>query len=93
MHTPGPWEEGEQHEGMIWVTDTKHGRICQMVGSVFYGSMEANARLVCAAPALLEACKNLAAAYSGDATMAADDCLDAHETALAAIAKAEGREV
>ena len=83
-HTPGPWAIGletDENDG--------HGQIIspegEHIASVSMYPIVANARLLAAAPELLEACK---------AMLAADDELDypvVVKQARAAIAKAEGR--
>src|ERR1043166_1656060 len=66
-HTPGPWKAGPQ--GLFVVAP--RNRICTLYGnrdSINEAEQEANARLIAAAPELLEACK-LASVYlseSGD---------------------------
>ncbi len=89
-HTAGPWmyATGEDWDG-AHVTD-KHGRIvadCQgcdipgTCGEVGTDEAEANARLIAAAPELLEALRNLTH------PMASDEDL---QNALAIIAKVKG---
>ena len=93
-HTPGPWMIGSSDlkVSMLSVhcrdTKRKHSTICRMVSTkhgmdIFEG--EANARLIAAAPELLEALKNL--------VLCSERWEDTHtalvmEAARAAIAKA-----
>jgi hypothetical protein len=78
-HTPGPW---------------------QVIGSTVYGNAlrarlphnGADARLIAAAPDLLAALRDMLSAYMGDRDMSAEDCLNAADRAVAAIAKATGGE-
>ncbi len=115
-HTPGPWEHSPFVPGrtpyvraVAWESDGS--RITHFIADVLPrrdGSTEANARLIAAAPALLEACK---AAVRGKVvnnwlTGGDDVCLVCGElpatkthdencwvpNATAAIAKAEGTE-
>lgn len=52
-HTPGPWSfEGPSHSIIVWAGEDS--RVCFMTSD---GPAEANARLIAAAPALLEALK------------------------------------
>lgn len=91
-HTPGPWRIGG-------TKDLKHGRGREIAADaarigIVYGVIDpdviANARLIAAAPELLEACR--------DAASKIDDCLDGKinfrsdfaDRLKAAIAKAEG---
>ncbi|MGP5757726.1 hypothetical protein [Pseudomonas aeruginosa] len=94
-HTPGPWHVGGPNKCTIY---DKHG---QRLANSFEGVMatqrtdsecEANARLIAAAPELLEALKGMLEVYGGQYN---DDCLpkssselDLIQQARAAIAKA-----
>lgn len=74
MHTPGPWrldryiDSGRDNPGRIFA-DNPHGEGPQEIASVdwigggFHAEQVANARLIAAAPALLDALVNLMAAY------------------------------
>lgn len=93
-HTPGPW--GNYEEGDYWGVETPS------VSIVVWGNAEdgddggvrgktieearANARLIAAAPDLLEALKAFVKAGDGH-----DDFTELWPVAAAAIAKAEGR--
>ncbi len=81
-HTPGPWEIDTQGDGIYGAQRTVHAaRICTLT---HHSRMEANARLIAAAPEMLEALK------------VARDILnfkgERNEIVDNAIAKAEGRE-
>ncbi len=86
-HTPGPWSLwGKANPSQV--ISYEHGFIAQTVG----GNDEANARLISAAPELLEALNKLFGADM-EYCMEMDgkqDQLDAIEFARAAIAKATG---
>jgi len=90
-HTPGPWKV--EHRGYKYiVSKSRDGYItrdvCRMDGSTMAAfAQEANARLIAAAPELLEALKDalqLLEVYGGDFEEAT------RNQARAAIAKAEG---
>ena len=82
-HTPGPWEAShrEDSSGISYVTaDTRHIEV-----AVSYSRNHADAHLIAAAPELLELARNVAEHFADtDAPLGA--------VALAAIAKAEGRQ-
>ena len=91
-HTPGPWEPGE--EAGIWAGKRK---ICVMRYflnksnplKICEKETQANARLIAAAPELLEACKNLIYSFN---TMDAKDISVSIKMGKQAITKAEGKE-
>jgi len=90
-HTPGPWKAIPCPSPMdksafgVAAVEPMRGRI----DSSLQGMTEANARLIAAAPDLLEACKQLVnAAYKPCGHQY--DCICAGDLARAAIAKAEG---
>lgn len=91
-HTPGPWHVGPHYKSDV---ESRQGRICEC-GPFGSEQAEANARLIAAAPELLDALKALAI----DANRLCDrnlggtyeeDCRRALEVAGAVIAKAEAR--
>lgn len=91
-HTPGPWEAVEI--GVIAQKITSHGNfyICSLIDPENEED-KANARLIAAAPELLEALKQIANhfdmdGYGPDAWKKL--ALEMAETARAAIARAEG---
>ena len=91
-HTPGPWETPGEDGGerVICYQDStgKRRTLAHVYDGEEFGSMEANARLIAAAPELLAALQrslNWLSSYSGDGA------LGAYEQARAAIAKASGR--
>lgn len=96
-HTPGPWVAGLNdvpYAGLdfeCWTVDGPDGGICTVDSSV--DEREANARLIAAAPELLEALQELASEVAtAGLSLALLDRLDAsHFKARAAIAKARGR--
>lgn len=102
-HTPGPWYATTRQGSWDWlVAQSDRLEICQMFhdGSGLNQTGEANARLVAAAPDLLDAlrwyeeqarnCRKIGGVPEGHAARAALDA-DGGKRALAAIAKAEGR--
>ncbi len=63
-HTPGPWKIDENNElPLAVIQDHEEGQgICELETVSFdTDETQANARLIAAAPELLEACKNLVA--------------------------------
>lgn len=103
MHTPGPWHYQEKADRYTHIvrsggSDLGNFFVCQL-GQDTSGVAEANARLIAAAPELLEALKtareyvqaahgSMSGAMGHNDTIVKPD-LDAIDTA---IAKAEGRE-
>lgn len=91
MHTPGPWRTASYDNGLTWKVETVEGRLA--VASYIAGLRdvdEANARLIAAAPDLLEAAKGAVEVLE----QVAEDYLrvDADIFALReAIAKAEAK--
>lgn len=86
-HTPGPWEDaGRAGLGRMVRAGTKEDPrwICVVYGEGVTPESQANARLIAAAPELLEAMKNL---VNGGSDGRAKDW----DLAEAAIRKAEGR--
>jgi hypothetical protein len=81
-HAPGPW-----FEGTGWIGQGIRGQsqrvICRIDGYP-YGETEANARLIAAAPDLLEACKDLLTWHGPDTPQSVLD------SARATIRKANG---
>ena len=83
-HTPGPWAY-ENYGGTLHVfLDNEGGTpsICKLVGN----DKDANARLIAAAPDLLEALQNLLKVHEGEGGTQ----YHAGDIARAAIAKAKG---
>ena len=91
-HTPGPWTVGP--DGMDVIGDGspvchlgQYGEIKPWRGCK---NLNANARLIAAAPDLLEACKALAAYVAQEIGVPLDECVSGPiGIARAAIAKAE----
>ena len=105
QHTPGPWEiEEDDYGGEIWLGGDGCGMIVVngwvnggcMAHPVEWAKLQANARLIAAAPDLLAALEALFSDYksladSGDAGFwSLEDTVEGQQ-ALAAIAKATGQ--
>jgi hypothetical protein len=59
-HTPGPWRAVKTHSGIIDILDPRSRDVVTVYGGgVESTSKEANARLIAAAPDLLEALKDI----------------------------------
>lgn len=101
-HTPGPWEvDDASGEGAVGVFDENGQRICYMSeeamapdGLRSRGEDEANARLIAAAPKMLEALRTSLARLDGKAAAVKNEHYMAEERAAmrAAIRKATGGE-
>jgi hypothetical protein len=103
-HTPGPWVVSHGYDGSISVDTVDYVRLnlttaCKIVVADIckhemaeHFSAEANARLIAAAPELLEALQDVCARllYRGVSTDAGHPDRTALEVARAAIAKATG---
>lgn len=92
-HTPGPWVVKSARSGFY--VESQFDVIVESLDEYGrYGAIddEANARLIAAAPELLEALKSIAEFWNRDQNEEAmiGACWHAVETAEAAIAKAEG---
>lgn len=82
MHTPGPWYATTRQGSWDWlVAQSERLEICQMFhdGTEMNATGEANARLVAAAPEMLEALRDIAKQWPDSS---------AAKTARAAISKA-----
>lgn len=96
-HTPGPWVlEHYDFEGHYEVgTVDPHGDT-EVIAQVFYandgpgGRGKADARLIAAAPALLEALEAIAARKWDSMTQGCDAAAEAKNIAIAAISLARG---
>ena len=95
-HTPGPWETREHSDGSHWFVDYQQGG----EGYTLVDELsEGDARLIAAAPELLEACYQALAAMRDLAEQAGDvpewntggDAYEACNAIRAAIARAEGK--
>jgi len=85
-HTPGPWSiYSITFKGYHQIACAQGGRVCQVVP--FKDEYKANARLIAAAPDLLEALKSMCEGFSA----LKDSDFPALAKARAAIAKAEGK--
>lgn len=95
-HTPGPWEVAYLDHAEQRVVRAEHYEVCtcwhHSVGSI-EKEMEANARLIAAAPELMEALKEVMSwTRNWDVQFLEDDeWPETEEKVRAAIAKAEGR--
>ena len=90
-HTPGPWSVTWCNDG--WCVEARPCGICEThiygdAGSPSMPEREANARLIAAAPELLEAAKQALQVFVDQGW---DDDLSAAKSLKAAIAKAEGK--
>jgi len=99
-HTPGPWEYQEQSDAYTHIVRGPDNLfICQLAQTTS-SEIEANARLIAAAPELLEALNGYMSAVD-QMNLAMDDGINVHgaisaitgwaEMASAAIAKATGK--
>ena len=86
-HTPGPWDMDEGDYGIYQIETSD--QIAEVFSHHPDEELKANARLIAAAPELLEALRELLE-YDGGAFCVCDDPY-AMDRARAAIAKAEGR--
>jgi hypothetical protein len=89
-HTPGPWKWWTTHEGAHRINPHKGGLVIASCDTrnPFSEEQEANARLIAAAPDLLEACKAVKATCPADPDIN-PEWQAAWDLLLAAIAKAE----
>jgi hypothetical protein len=93
-HTPGPWtieEYGDEERPALVIHRDSESRVCFMATPGSHGDpaqIAADARLICAAPDLLAALRDVLAAY-GDKTFGTAYAMErALPNARAAIAKA-----
>jgi len=103
QHTPGPWKPAMQHsQQLVTIPDKTHGWRCLVVetsnGDIIaraYGATpeiaEANARLIAAAPELLDALENLANAICKNTNGMPDWLSRALDDANEAMRKARGQ--
>ena len=91
-HTPGPWEAREDYDSTWWVVQSGPAQ-----DLAIHDLSEANARLIAAAPDMLEALKMIASRMFHTLKCAAkvepeseEECDCDHIFASAAIAKARG---
>ena len=61
-HTPGPWHIMDHDKEMIYITSADGG-ICKIPSIRHFEQQKANAKLISAAPELLEACKEALRMY------------------------------
>lgn len=95
-HTPGPWEVDELNNTTVWGKKQRFNMLVAKCGDaqiILQEEAEANARLIAAAPELLEACKKVKSdlfQYEGG-RLSQQDLLNNIESLGKAIAKAEGK--
>lgn len=85
-HTPGPWEVRD-NEIWHWHNNERHIRLAIVVAWPLV--TEANARLIAAAPELLEACEEAISYFAGIQDQSSEESAIIDELANA-IAKAKG---
>jgi hypothetical protein len=91
-HTPGPWEADIGHQLEEWpmdqviVYDDSHGCIAEVDCHTDWATTQANARLIAAAPDLLEAAKLMLGYGPGKMP----DGRDTYDVLRDAVARAEG---
>ncbi|MCX7585057.1 hypothetical protein [Phenylobacterium sp. 58.2.17] len=98
--TPGPWEVGVLDAGSATIRASADGELVAECWITRHNRSRANARLIAAAPALLEALKaliptnvgNPAASIPDDQVLPVDMTVGEVRKALAAISQAEGRD-
>ena len=93
-HTPGPWRISEYDNG--YLIGAYDGSIALTTGRAitikkYKNEREANARLIAAAPELLEALSAVTNNYIDTYGDEGNDAPESIKVALATIAKAEGR--
>lgn len=85
-HTPGPWTATGHDGGMCVVVESKWGSVAKALPVGCEVQEAANARLIAAAPELLEALEEIAEQLE----LEGPSCSDILAAARAAIAKARG---
>ena len=90
-HTPGPWIYELNEAANNFFVGQPHGPTVALVSSMARGHIEANARLIAAAPDLLAACLELLDLFNSGRIREAAYRESAIVDARAAIARAEGR--
>lgn len=93
-HTPGPWQLHKSDDTLVIGSDGRE--VAEACGDYTeeaeWPRMEANSRLIAAAPELLASLREFVeAAERSGITLAHDALLNRYERAKAAIAKVEGR--
>jgi hypothetical protein len=93
-YTPGPWDLVPNGRDSKRLTDCRYGEQRKSIGIVYAGNdeEEANARLIAAAPEMLEALKRAEWALLDLCQRAGVADYPAVEAIRAAVAKAEGSE-
>lgn len=94
-HTPGQWIfEGSPSSTKVWSNEKGRSiEICKVTprGEVSESEGEANARLIAAAPDLLEACKAFVDLFQNCDMRPEDECHVVFSKCLAAVEQAEGK--
>lgn len=99
-HTPGPWVVAPGSKGdpdlddcdfMVEEATGRQEVVATIVGPIGTGSTDANARLIAAAPELLDALRAFCGDYESTPTTSDTSLKAAYLHALKVIAKAEGR--
>lgn len=91
-HTPGPWHLGGRNNAIVYAQDGYAVANAETYHGEHGGAFESNARLIAAAPELLEALRDALAALLYPVTHESSRAAIATK-AYATIAKVEGREV
>jgi hypothetical protein len=87
-HTPGSWVI-DTNDNLIHANDARHTIVCSFAATLRNPSVMADARLIAAAPDMLEALKLCASVVAGN-TMHKQGLVDALAAARAALFKATG---
>lgn len=91
MHTPGPWSYQEKADAYTHIVRSPTNRLIVQLAQDTNGTAEANARLIAAAPELLEACLMVDVLYTSYGLLANSAEAGVMINAVRdAIAKAEG---
>ena len=100
MHTPGPWKLSRTVDGFLAVAGPRGRNVCSVGADELFPDIIHDARLIAAAPDLLEALKAIKARYEGvfdhpallkQGALNTNAATDMWAIANRAIAKAEGR--
>lgn len=90
-HTPGPWHQTEKEQGNLEIW-SKNRCVAMTPVRLTWDEEKANARLIAAAPELLEALIYLRFEAAKQITHRNDSGCDALRKAVEAIAKAKGKD-
>lgn len=90
-HSPGPWKLVDHDEEYIAITDELQDEgVCKVAGTYKRETMEANARLIVAAPDMLKALEKLHAMYA-DFSRVTFDLVETRSLLKSAIDKARAK--